>query len=230
MSGVINIQNLEDTTLYKELLSRNNKETNIIVANLIEVCNEASNRAKLCPIFFAEYTLHDKTHFIRVTELMAYILGDTLKKLNDIELILLILSAFYHDQGMIIDESSYSLLEKEEDFILFKENWFLSHPNYNEITKQLNSSYISDNERKILFQKIFQLDSAMLTDYLRESHGEKAYNYIIKTFSSDKRLSIFGISLANYLAEICLSHTKSIDWIQSNKKLLLDQHYQVINL
>lgn len=230
MNRVINIQCLENTTLYKELVARNNKDTIAIIANLVEVCDEASNRAKLCPVFFTEYTLHDQTHFVRVTELMAYILGDTLKKLNDIEIILLILSAFYHDQGMIIDNSDYSLLEKDENFILFKENWLLSHPNYIEIANQLNSNYISDDERKILFQKIAQLDSAILTDYLRDTHGEKAYNYINKTFLQDKRISVFGISLANYLAEICLSHTKSIDWILSNKKLLLDENIGTLSV
>ncbi|TKC00675.1 hypothetical protein [Pedobacter cryophilus] len=84
MSKVINIESVKDTTLYKELLERKNADTQAFVGNIISLCEEASDRAKQIPQFFSEYTLHDKTHFLRVTELMSYVLGDTLKELNDI--------------------------------------------------------------------------------------------------------------------------------------------------
>lgn len=224
MGKVIDIKCVEETILYRELVVRNNSDTKGLVANIRDLCEEASDRAKFIPKAFAEYTLHDSTHFLRVIELMAYILGDTIKHLNDIEITLLILSAFYHDQGMLIDSSEFYILESSDDYIIFRENWYLSHPNYGEISKLINTTYISEDEKFKLSKKLVELDTAMLTAYLRDKHGERAHDYILQTFANDKRIYIYGISLADDLAEICLSHTKSINWITNNKRLKFDEN------
>ena len=106
MSKVLNMTCLQETTLYKTLIRRKNSNTKAFIHNLPQLCEEASDRAKLIPIFFSEYTLHDQSHFLRVTELMALILGKTVKQLNDIEIGILILSAYFHDQGMLIAKKS----------------------------------------------------------------------------------------------------------------------------
>ena len=224
MSKVINIESVKDTTLYKELLERKNADTKAFVGNIISLCEEASDRAKQIPQFFSEYTLHDKTHFLRVTELMSYVLGDTLKELNDIEIGLLILSAFYHDQGMLIDEMEYNSLESNESFLLFRDNWIIDHANYSEIRKQLESSFTSKEERERLAKLIYELDSALLTDFLRESHGQRSHDYVLSTFSKERILSVVGSDISNQLAKICLSHVKSIEWISRGSGLHYDEN------
>ncbi len=224
MSKVINIESVKDTTLYKELLERKNADTKAFVGNIISLCEEASDRAKQIPQFFSEYTLHDKTHFLRVTELMSYVLGDTLKELNDIEIGLLILSAFYHDQGMLIDETEYNSLESNESFLLFRDNWIIDHANYSEIRKQLESSFISKEERERLAKLIYELDSALLTDFLRESHSQRSHDYVLSTFSKERILSVAGSDISNQLAKICLSHVKSIEWISRSSGLHYDEN------
>lgn len=224
MSKVINIESVKDTTLYKELIERKNSDTEAFVRNIISLCEEASDRAKQIPQFFSEYTLHDKTHFLRVTELMSYVLGSTLKKLNDIEIGLLILSAFYHDQGMLIDETEYNSLESNESFLLFRDNWIIDHANYSEITKQLDSSLISTQERGRLEKLIFALNAALLTDFLRESHGQRSHDYVISIFSKERILSVAGSNISNQLARICLSHVKSTEWILGDSRLHYDEN------
>jgi len=224
MSKVINIESVKDTTLYKELEKRNNADTKAFVGNILTLCDEASDRAKQIPKFFSEYTLHDKTHFIRVTELMAYVLGNSLKELNDIEIGLLILSAFYHDQGMLIDENEYKSLDENEGYLLFRDNWIIDHANYSEIRKQFESSFISTEERERLSSIIRELDAAMLTDFLRESHGQRSHDYVLSTFTSERILSVAGSNISNHLAKICLSHVKSAEWISGANGLNYDEN------
>jgi Molecular chaperone, HSP90 family len=224
MNKIINIESVKETSLYKELISRKNEDTKSFVANIPTLCEEACDRAKFIPKFFSEYTLHDKTHFLRVTELMAKIIGLKVRELNDIEIGLLILSAFFHDQGMLIDNAEYQTLEENEDFLVYKDNWHVEHANYFEIRKQANLSSVSDEEKQKLFKNLNELDSGLLTDYLRETHGQRAYDFISSKYANDKLLDVYGSNLSIYLAKICLSHTKSIDWLTDNKNLRFDEN------
>lgn len=224
MNKVISLESVKDTVLYKELASRKNDDTKSFVENIPSLCEEASDRAKQVPKLFSEYTLHDKTHFLRVAELMSYVLGSKLKELNEIEIGLLILSAFYHDQGMVIDEKEYRLLDKNENFLLFRDTWIIDHSNYTEIRKQLESSFISSEESIRLSKIITELDAGLLTDFIRESHGQRSHDYVLSTFSNERILVVSGTHIANHLAKICLSHTKSSDWISESNGLNYDEN------
>ncbi|RZT95598.1 histidine kinase/DNA gyrase B/HSP90-like ATPase [Ancylomarina subtilis] len=230
MSKVLDIESVKDTTLYKELISRSNDDTKAFVTNILTLCDEASDRATMIPKFFSEYTLHDKTHFLRVAELMSYILGETLKSLNDIEIGLLILAAFNHDQGMFINDDEYKSLEENDAYLIFRDNWYIDHANYGEIKRQIESSFISTKEKDRLLKIKSELDTAMLTDYLRESHGQRSHDYILEKYTDDKMLIVSGTNISDYLAKICLSHVKSINWINSKNGFNHDENigtYQV---
>jgi len=224
MSKVLAITSINDTTLYKELLRRNNTDTKAFVANIPSLCEEASDRSKQIPKFFAEYTLHDQTHFLRVTELMSYVVGDTLSSLNDIEIGILILAAFYHDQGMLIDEKEYKELESNEDFIVYRDNWVIDHGNYTEVKRQLEASFISEVEKVRLAEIIKELDSAMLTGYLRDTHGQRSHDYVISEFSKERALNVSGTNISSYLAKVCLSHVKPSEWIVNEGGLNYDEN------
>ncbi len=224
MGKVINIESVKETRLYQELISRDNEDTKSFVANIPTLCEEANDRAKNVPIFFSQYTLHDKTHFIRVTELMAKIIGSNIQTLNDIEIGLLILSAFFHDQGMLIDKSEYQDLEENSDFKVYRDKWYIEHSNYLEIKKQLSLSFISNQEKENLHKILYELDAALLTDYLRETHGSRAHKYILDTYANERILAVSGSNLAPYLAEICLSHVQSTDWVINDSDLKFDEN------
>lgn len=221
MSQVIPVARVEDTLLYKELLKRDNIHS--FIANIPTLCEEASSRATQIPRFFAEYTLHDKTHFLRVTEIMASVLGDTLEQLHSLEIGLLILAAFYHDQGMVVSSEEYNKLENDEAFVMFRGDWRNDHPNYGEVQKQHDASFISDKEKERLQKLLNELDGAMLTDYLRETHGKRSHDYVLTTLSNDRRVEIFGVNISNYLAKICWSHVQSVDWINEGNGFRYDE-------
>ncbi len=68
---------------------------------------------------FPTYTLHNSTHAKNVVKLMAELLGDRVKKLTLLEAALLMLSAFYHDIGMVFSEEERKQLTDEPEWQTF---------------------------------------------------------------------------------------------------------------
>ena len=202
----INIKRIEETVLWKKLQSLNDLNTKPLIELLPNICEEASDRMKVMPTASPQYTLHDESHFLRVVELMTMVLGASIDQLNAVELCLLILTAYYHDQGMVMSAEEYKNLSSDSQFQIFRENWYLDHPNQKEIQTQLKDSNINDQERGRLAGLLSELDAAMLTDYLRTTHAKRSSDYVIETFSSDKRLEVSGINLSSLLAKISESH------------------------
>ena len=207
MSGkIINIKRLEETTIWRKLQSLNDSNATSLIGVLPTICEEASDRMKVMPNTSPQYTLHDESHFLRVVELMAMVLGKTLDELNSIELCLLILTAYYHDQGMVMSKDEYENLSSNDEFQLFRDTWYINHPNYKEIQTQLQDLNINYDERNRLSKLLSELDAGLLTDYLRVTHAKRSSDYVIETFSNDKRLVISNINLSNILAKLCESH------------------------
>jgi hypothetical protein len=142
---------------------------------------------------------------------MACVLGSDIDKLNIVELSLLILSAFFHDQGMVPLEAEIASLEQNEEFRLFKDNWRIEHPNYGETASQMASPHMDETRRQTLASRLAELDSAMLTDFLRSTHGPRSEEFIRSSYGHDRRLEVQGANLSALLGKLCLSHTLSSD-------------------
>jgi len=203
---IVDIKRIEETVLWKKLESQNDTKAKPLIAQLTHLCEEASDRMKAMPTTSPQYTLHDESHFLRVTELMAMVLGESIDQLNSIELCLLILSAYYHDQGMVMDETEFAQLSTDVKFQIFRDTWYMEHPNQKDISIQLQNSNITGTEQSRLASLLAEMEAAMLTDYLRTTHAKRSATYIIERFSADQRLEISGINLADVLAKICESH------------------------
>ncbi len=211
------LSSIKDTVLWKKLDAFEGDLEKKLAINLIDICNEAANRIKVMPTYASQYTLHDEVHLLNVTELMAKVLGDTLEQLNFIEISLLILSAYYHDQGMVLDADEFSSLEINDKFQVFRDNWYLNHPNKQEIELQKNSAKLTKNEEEKLSFKLAELESAMLTDYLRTTHAHRSEELVKKLYAADRRLEVFNVNLADLVAKLCLSHHQNaLDLIPEN--------------
>jgi len=70
-----------------------------------------------------EFTLHDDTHLLRVTELMAQVMPARVleKVLNPVEIALLILAAHFHDVGMIVDAQEASQIRQSEGYMIARQ-------------------------------------------------------------------------------------------------------------
>jgi len=207
------IKSVSDTTLWKHLESEFDSELSVQLAQVCKsLCRSAENRAKQLPTLMPEYTLHDAVHFSRVTELMASIIPSrVLKRLNEIEVCLLILSAYYHDQGMVLDRNEIERMHNDSNFNVFKEKWRLDHPNLAAAQTRLREHRLTEEELAECQRIIAELESAMLTEYIRRTHGNRSRSYIEQTMSNNSELNVGGTNIASHLSIICESHVKPVD-------------------
>lgn len=223
MTRTICVARVEETSLWKELSNRNTEVAKHLGPNVVAVCNEAADRMKAMAGYAPQYTLHDERHLLRTTELMSLVLGDEVKKLNEVELALLILSAFFHDQGMLPSDSDLSLLRKSEEFKLFQDNWRVDHPNYAETSKQLADPTVSTERKERLGAQIGELDTAMLTDFLRRGHGRRSSEHVLSQYQSDKRIEVQGVNLSPLIARLCEGHALPADDINPSQGFRYDE-------
>lgn len=207
MTRTICVAKVEDTSLWSELSNRNTETARHLAPNVVAVCAEAADRMKAMPGYTPQYTLHDERHLLRTTELMSLLLGEETTKLNEIELALLILSAFFHDQGMLPTENDLSALRDSAEFKLFQDNWRVDHPNYAETSRQLADHTVAIERKQRLGAQIAELDTAMLTDFLRKGHGKRSSEYVLSRHQNDRRIEVQGVNLSPLIARLCEAHT-----------------------
>lgn len=217
------LKTLKDTTIWKRLNEMGDSNSTYLSSNLLVICKDACDRMKAMPIYAPNYTLHDETHLLRTTELMALILREVLTTLNPVEIALLILSAHFHDQGMIPDVEEYRELDQMPEYVLFRDNWYIDHPNRNEIAQQLGNYTLSNQELIRLSAQLHELDSAMLTDYLRSTHGFRSAEFFRSRYATDKRFEVDGISIVELTAKLCASHCESIENLTPSNGFRFDE-------
>ncbi len=178
---------------------------------------------KAMSAYAPQFTLHDDRHLLRTTELMALVLGPGVAQLNALELALSLLAAFFHDQGMVLSQNELSTLEINDDFRLFRDNWLLDHPNYGETAAQMNSPLCAGTRKPQLALKLSELEAAMLTDYIRDTHGLRAADFIRSSYGSDKRMEVQNVNLSPFLASLCESHTLPWDGLITKKGFRYDE-------
>ncbi len=208
---IMPLNSLEDTMLWKHLNACGDSMSNFLAANVLTVCGEASERMKAMPSFAPQHTLHDESHLLRTTELMSLVLGEILDTLNPVEIALLILAAHFHDQGMVPDEEEYRELVELPEFKLYRDNWYIDHPNRQEIERQIQDAALSKEEIRSLADKLAELDSSMFTDYLRTTHAFRSADFIRARYANDKRLEVARVNLSYLLAKLCASHCQNVE-------------------
>ena len=223
MTRIIQVTKVQETRLWKILSASKTEDARLLSANVPVLCDEAADRMKAMHSYAPQYTLHDDRHLLRTTELMGILLGDTAERLNIVELTLLILSAFLHDQGMIPSQEEVASIENNQEFLLFRDNWLIEHPNYQETSIQLNSANCGEARRRELAHQLAELDEAMLTEYLRSTHGQRSAELICTEYGNDKRLEIHGTNLAPILARLCQSHTLPCEDLVPNNGFCHDE-------
>lgn len=206
MHDISTVKRLEDSALYKKLITFSSSADRTLSGNIIEVCKEAAQQTKLIFTNFPQYTLHDGDHLLRVTEIIALIAGTTINSLNSVEISILILAAHFHDIGMAPSHEELEIYLASDDFLYFRETWIANHPNYTELTSSLSGGKLSSVGLTRARISLDEMDQAIITGYLRQIHAEKGIDNFEKKYAQDKRLDFAGINIAPYVAKICKSH------------------------
>ena len=216
---------IEETSVFQALLKKSTPSDGAASKTLAFV-KEAKYLADLTLAGpFREYTLHNRDHSVRVTDLFSYLMADsTLERLTAVELQLLIYGAFLHDLGMALAPVDRSKLVQSDEFSDALSNW----PEINDLMDEKRSLLLSVEPAKRLQVEadIFQLQEAVLASILRSKHAEKK-TYIdiierIKSSSSNPALFMFrDVSFESALIDICHSHNN-----EASTLLLLNNAYE----
>ena len=215
MSRVMRPTSLKDTRLWKKLDSgfggHEGEDAKKLAQYLLDPCQEARDRMKAFPSLHAQYTLHDEAHLLRVTELMALVMPrETLDELNPVEIAMLILTAYLHDQGMVLENEELDGIRSgsDPDFEVFRQNWEAAHPNLRELRRDRREGTPTTGEARTAARAERELEDALLTDFVRRTHGERSERFVRERYGDDPRLTVAGRPLAFLVAKLCRSHAE----------------------
>ena len=202
---------LDKSALYKNLKFRCAEKDNEVIALVDSAVSFAFQRTKTVIKHMGEFTLHDGDHLFRVLNLMELILGEeNFKNLSIPELMLLIISAFFHDIGMAPDERDIQAWKKvwdidpifidaDEEIESNKFNRFYSaRPEQQEVIKrQLSQGKTST---------VDTIKGYLITEYIRQTHSDRAREIIEQHWNEKIRFRDNDLTVE--LAQICYSHNE----------------------
>ena len=211
MPGEFKPSSLRDTTLWQRLANRfktdhDNFLATSLAQSLPDICRLAIERMQGISRIHPEFTLHDETHLLRVTELMSLLIPSNVlfDVLNPPEIALLILSAFFHDVGMVPDDLSFL---ETKGYREFEENWVVEHLGFKEAQDALARGDLPVVDRDKWFSISSELRSACIASFLREHHAQYSSEYVLRILGNDPRLAVGTGHLSRALALLCSSHT-----------------------
>ena len=209
---------LNNSILYKVLKEKCkdiDQEVVLLVENGIKY---AIQRTKPIIKYMGEYTLHDSDHLFRVLEIMELLLTEQqIRRLNTPELMLLILSAFFHDIGMAPSESEVTNWKtawdqtspvfedklKQESFFLFKRFLDVRPESLEQINLLVKLGKSSEAET---------LKGYLISEYIRQTHADRARQIIDKEEilgdNNNRRIKFRDVDLTVQFANLCHSHNE----------------------
>lgn len=204
--------NLDSNSIYRKLKEKLELEDDSVNADVIKIINDVGNDAisKLKTVIknMQEYTLHDDVHIYNVLRIMDMLIPQkTLDKLSIPELMLLILTAFFHDIGMAPEEEYLQTWKGENNLL---ESEFLK-TEYNRYQKFRGSHRRKIEEIQRLHEEnnhaVAQvLEEYIITEYIRLTHAERARAIIADKWKD--KIQYKDTNLTAIFAELCLSHNE----------------------
>lgn len=166
------------------------KRKSLFLSQVNKAIEFASKILPMITKVFQTYTLHDMTHSVHVAEYM-YELIDDAEKMSDLEIVMLIYAALFHDIGMVV--SDREIEEIKIDKLL------LGNRKYSKVFQKYNNENIA------------------LQECVRPVHGKRSRNFLERIDDENKELFLVSVGTAttfqNELALICQSHNEDFEWI-----------------
>lgn len=139
---------------------------------------------------FQTYTLHGMIHSVHVAEYMYELIYDA-EKMSDLEIVLLIYAALFHDIGMVVSDGEIE--EIKADRLL-----------------------LGDRKYSKVFQK-YNNEAIALQECVRPVHGKRSREFLEKIDDENKEMFRVSVGTAttfqSELALICQAHNEDFDWI-----------------
>jgi len=162
-------------------------------AMVLTVADQVGDLLAAIPMTFKQYTKHDLLHAKNLIDLMGHFIPTkTLKKLNGVELTVLVLVAMLHDFGMYVDEEEKQKIVDGEEFSKLLD------------AMPEKKQAITDSEASGRPYAASAIRDAVLADYFRKLHPDRARQNIQKYLSGVLRFREYD--LIDDVATICSSH------------------------
>ena len=194
----IEIENLRLWVQFKEKAEKEGKHGNI--ADVEKLIKGASSLLDKIQNPFQSYTLHNHVHAENVVKLMGDLLGKEVEKITTLEGAILILSAYYHDIGMLYRDDQLKAIGNEDDFEIFKRE------NPKAIIK------IHENNGTI--------PSEIAEWYCRSIHPNRVYIFLDEIEDSNIKWGV--VTLKDTIGSVCQSHGYGVREILVDDNLRTD--------
>jgi molecular chaperone HtpG len=202
---------LEQSEIYNTLKKKCKAKDSKVIGLVDDAVFYAYQRTKTILVHMGEYTLHDSDHLFRVLHIMErLLLKKNIKELSNPELMLLILSAFYHDIGMAPDVKEVlawkKIWDKDPTFINVEEEKAFKEFELFYSARPADQELITNLILKEEISKADTLKSHLVSEYIRKTHSERAK--IIIRDHWNKKIVFRSTDLTVELAQICFSHNE----------------------
>ncbi len=202
---------LQKSLIYDTLKTKCYDKDTEVMTLVDSAVSYAFQRTKTVIKHMGEFTLHDGDHLFRVLHLMEKLLTEqSIKNLSSPELMLLILSSFFHDIGMSPDENEVLTWRKvwddeptlkdvaeEKTFNEFK-RFYSARPEQQEIIERLINQGNNTNADTI--------KAYLITEFIRQTHTERAREIIDRDWNN--KIVYRDTDLTVEFAQICYSHSE----------------------
>lgn len=201
---------LQKSVIYTTLKAKCEAKDTEVIALVDKTVSYAFQRTKTIIKHMGEFTLHDADHLFRVLNLMEKLLPEqTIKNLSPPELMLLVLSAFFHDIGMAPNEKEVLTWRKiwddipeieaeDEDTYNEFSRFYSARPEQQEIIEGLISQGKNTSADTI--------KAYLVTEFIRQTHADRAREIIERDWNG--KILFRDTDLTVELAQICSSHNE----------------------
>ena len=150
---------------------------------------------------FPTYTIHNGQHQKNIVSIIGSLLGQDVKKLTTLEAAILILSAVYHDVGMVFSETELAQVASEDRFTQFLEE-----------TPSAKLRFYAEGQ---------VADRELIEWYCRAVHAERVWKYL-DIYDIQYPLVWDRMPFKNELAYVCESHNWPASALKSDERLRTD--------
>lgn len=201
---------ITDTIIYRNLLTKSTPGDGLAerVEKFISTASPMLDLILAGP--FHHYTLHNPGHSKKLVHLAGSIISPkTLASLSALELSIIIMSCYLHDLGMCLTSHERKRILSSVEFEETIRIW----PQLGDEIDATRLKYQQtiDNEKYLIEARLFQLQEAALTAYLRPRHAtpQRYLELIHQLREGSGRSDLLetnGVSFENELIDICVSH------------------------
>lgn len=178
---------VKETNLYVWLENKNS----VFLSQVDKMIALAEDMLPIVKKTFINYTDHGIKHSVHVMEYM-YALVKNVDELSDLEVVLLIESALFHDIGMVVNDVEIGNIKNREN--------------------------IGEERKYSKVYERYQDETIALQECIRPIHGKRSQEYIESNIDIADFV-IPGSTVVNFQKElglICRAHNEDFEWLERN--------------